>query len=142
MATSTGTSTHLGPRIALGVELEHTRPGPASVADIAIALDVLTAIITDYPGETGPLSVDDTDVGSIGALVVLEYDGAPLIVGGGRGRVPSTEIASTIRGPLFSITHSACTPIAASAISAREGRLVLARRSSTCVAQITGTCAA
>ena len=66
MATSTGTGTHLGPRIALGVELEQTRPGPASVADIAIALDVLTAIITDYPGETGPLSVDDTDVDFIG----------------------------------------------------------------------------
>ena len=45
-------------------------------------------------------------------------------------------------GPLFSITHSARSPIAASVISARDGRPVFASVSSTCVAQITGTCAA
>ena len=90
MATTTGIGADREPRIALGVELEHTRPGSASVADIAIALDVLTAIVTDHPGETGPLDVDDTDIW-IKALVVFEYDGAPLIVsgvggGGGGGR--------------------------------------------------------
>src|SRR5450631_1191288 len=84
MATTTGIGADREPRIALGVELEHTRPGSASVADIAIALDVLTAIVTDHPGETGPLDVDDTDIW-IKALVVFEYDGAPLIVGGGGG---------------------------------------------------------
>jgi len=98
MATTTGIGADREPRIALGVELEHTRPGSASVADIAIALDVLTAIVTDHPGETGPLDVDDTDIW-IKALVVFEYDGAPLIVGGGGGRLGSWRVDGT-PGPL------------------------------------------
>ncbi len=51
-------------------------------------------------------------------------------------------MASTMYGPLFSITHSARSLIAASVISDRDGRPVLASDSSTCVAQITGMCAA
>ena len=51
-------------------------------------------------------------------------------------------MASTMLDPLLSITHSARTPIAASVISAREARPVLAMPSSTCVAQIAGVCAA
>src|SRR5450631_1721877 len=98
MATTTGIGADREPRIALGVELEHTRPGSASVADIAIALDVLTAIVTDHPGETGPLDVDDTDIW-IKALVVFEYDGAPLIVGGGGGGLRSWRVDGT-PGPL------------------------------------------
>ena len=98
MATTTGIGADREPRIALGGELEHTRPGSASVADIAIALDVLTAIVTDHPGETGPLDVDDTDIW-IKALVVFEYDGAPLIVGGGGGRLRSWRVDGT-PGPL------------------------------------------
>jgi hypothetical protein len=50
--------------------------------------------------------------------------------------------ASTMRGPLFSITHSARSPIAASVTSARDGRPPLASPSRTCVAQIAGRWAA
>jgi hypothetical protein len=39
---------------------------------------------------------------------------------------------------LFNITHSARSDMAASVTSARDGMPVLARDSSTCVAQITG----
>jgi len=49
-------------------------------------------------------------------------------------------MASPICGPLFSITHSLSVLIAASVTSALEGRPSLASDSSTCVAQITGTC--
>jgi len=64
-----------------------------------------------------------------------------------RGSAPpssgsSVRIASAMCGPLFSITHSARSPIAASVISAREGSPVLASVSSTWVAQTTGICAA
>ena len=45
-------------------------------------------------------------------------------------------------GPLLSITHSARSDMAASVTSARDGTPVFARFSSTCVAQITGACAA
>lgn len=51
----------------------------------------------------------------------------------------NTCTACTRCGPLFNITHSARSPIAASVISARDGAPVFARFSNTCVAQITGT---
>jgi len=55
MAT-TGADTEREPRIALGVELARTRPRLASIADIAIALDVLTGLITDEPRQVAALS--------------------------------------------------------------------------------------
>jgi hypothetical protein len=62
MTTVAGTARE--PRIALGVELERTRPGLASVADIAIALDVLTGLITDE--DDTPLRVDDAPPRDLG----------------------------------------------------------------------------
>ncbi len=51
-------------------------------------------------------------------------------------------IASLMKGPLLSMTHSARWAMAASVTSARDGLPVRARVSSTWVAQITGTWAA
>ena len=51
-------------------------------------------------------------------------------------------IASEMYGPLLSITHSARLAQAASVTSDRVGDPVFANDSSTCVAQMTGTCAA
>ena len=102
MATPTISGTGREPRIALAVDLERTRPGPASVADIAIALDVLTAIITDYrERETGPLHVDGAHADdAIWALAVLEHDDAPLIVSAGNdGALRSWQVDGTL-GPL------------------------------------------
>lgn len=60
-----------------------------------------------------------------------------------RRRISSrTRTAVSTCGPLLSITHPARWPMAASVISAREGRPSRARFSSAWVAQITGTWAA
>jgi hypothetical protein len=66
--TTTIAGTEREPRIALDVELERTRRGLASV-DIAIALDVLTGLITDE--DDTPLLVNDAHAGAIGALAVF-----------------------------------------------------------------------
>src|SRR3712207_5752018 len=85
MATTGSLGTHRAPRIALAVELDYIRGGLASVADIATALDVLTAIVTEHP-EPRPsaLHVEGPHRrGGISALVAVELDDAPLIVSGG-----------------------------------------------------------
>jgi hypothetical protein len=53
-----------------------------------------------------------------------------------------TPTAAKTWGPLFSMTHSARSPIAASVISDRDGIPFFERLSRTCVAQTTGTWAA
>ena len=70
------------PRVGLGLVLARTRPGLASVGDVAIALEVLTALIAehDVDGSAGPLHIDVDDGDAIMALAVVEYEGAPLLI--------------------------------------------------------------
>jgi hypothetical protein len=47
MAITTMHGTERDGRVALGVELKRTRPGRASISDVAVAPNVVTALITD-----------------------------------------------------------------------------------------------
>jgi hypothetical protein len=98
MTTTTHIGAHREPRIAIGVVLD---TGPALIADIAVALDVLTAIVTDQPeSEIGLLQVDHAHVRPVWALVVLEHDGArPIVSSGDDGAVRSWRADGT-PGPL------------------------------------------
>ena len=79
MATTPFPDTAREPRIALGVVLERTRPGLATIADVAAGLNVLTALIGDED-DAPPLDVPDAHVSPIWALAVVEHEGAPLII--------------------------------------------------------------
>ena len=82
MATRSVLDTTREPRITLGVTWEGTGASLAAVADVAVALNVLTAIIGDED-EAPPLNIADAHHGPIGALAVLERDSAPLIISAG-----------------------------------------------------------
>jgi WD40 repeat protein len=81
MATTTTTvpGTAREPRIALGVALHRPRSDRASIADVAAALNVLTAVIGEQD-DAPPLDIPNAHVRSIRALAVVEDDDAPLII--------------------------------------------------------------
>ena len=75
------------PRLALSATFEWSRRGLPSLADVAAPLAVISGAFS-VNGTPGPLHVDDAndaDYGGIGALVVVEDHGAPLIISGGGG---------------------------------------------------------
>jgi len=95
MATTTVPRTKRAPRIAVGFALQRARRDPASIADVAAALNVLAAVIGDED-DVPPLDVADAQVGEIVALAVVEHEGAPLIVsGGGSGSLRSWRLDGT-----------------------------------------------
>jgi len=89
MATITEPDAAREPSLALGIAFERTVSGLASIADVAMALEVLTALIGDEWQAT--LDTFDPHVGAITALAVIEHESAPLIITGSyRGALRSS----------------------------------------------------
>jgi hypothetical protein len=86
MATTTQ-GTKREPRIALAITLQRTRPGLASLADIATALDALTAVMSDED-DTPRLDVPHAHAGAITALAVAEDVPPPPRAAGHQRRRP------------------------------------------------------
>jgi hypothetical protein len=123
MAPKTAQSTEREPRIALGVALRRVRPGLASIADVAAALSVVTALIGDQD-DLPPLDVVDALNSPIFALAVIELDGAPLVISGGEtGALRSWRLDGT-PGKL-QVTGAHLGEILALAVAQQDGAQVV-----------------
>ena len=82
MATTTVQGTERAPHITLSLTLERTHPGAASIADVAAALSVLTALISDQD-DAPPIDVVNAHSSAIRSLAVAHTMAQYAVVIGG-----------------------------------------------------------
>jgi WD40 repeat protein len=135
--TTTIPDTASEPRIALGVSLKRPGPGLATIADVAVALNVLTALIGDE--DDLPLDIPSAHHKRINAVAVVEYNGAPVIISAGsEGALHNWHLDGT-PGPL-QVSEGHVGPIDAMTVLEHEGaRLIITANMALCSWHVDGT---